>query len=82
MMDRAALLQALETITTARRDAQAALDTTRTAHLAATEPIRDEQRLQMEGALVRQLENASRELADAIRTINQRAHLEATAADA
>jgi hypothetical protein len=72
MYDRPALLQALETITAARRDAIAELDTARTARLAATEPPNNQELPQTLGALVRELDNAARELADAIRTVDQR----------
>ena len=38
MIDRSALLGALDTIVAARRDAQAELDVARAAHLASAEP--------------------------------------------
>lgn len=72
MKHKAALLKALEAVTTARREYQADLDTARAAQLTATEPVTDEQLTQTLGALVRQLDNAARELTDAIRTVGQR----------
>ncbi len=77
MNTRSDLLAALETITAARRDAQTELDGARVAQLAATEPVTDEQLTQTLGALVRQLENAGRELGDAIKSSNQRDRLAA-----
>ncbi len=72
MLDRTELLETLETITAARREAVAELDDARAAQLAATEPPTDEQLMQTLGALMRQLDIAARELADAIRTLDQR----------
>ncbi len=80
MHDRPALLQALETITTARRNAIAELDDVRAAQLTATEPPTNEELPQTLGALVRQLDNAARELTDAIRTCDQRERVVARAA--
>ena len=74
-MHRTDLLTALETITTARREAQAELDTARAAQLASTTPPANEELVQTLGALVRQLDAAARELADAIRTTDQRARV-------
>ena len=71
-MHRTDLLTALETITAARRDVQAELDTARAAQLAATEPPTNEELVQTLGGLVRQLESASRELVDALHTCDQR----------
>lgn len=71
-MHRTDLLSALQTITAARREAQAELDTARAALLAATEPPTSEELTQTLGGLVRQLDNAARELADAIKTCDQR----------
>ncbi len=79
-MARGNLISALDTIAAARRDAQAELDEARTVQLAAAEPATDEQLLQTLGALVRQLDNAGRELADAIRTVDQRDRLAAKTA--
>lgn len=72
MNHRTALLKARETVATARRDYQAELDDARTAQLATIAPVTNEELTQTLGALVRQLENAARELADAIRTLDQR----------
>jgi hypothetical protein len=72
MNHRTPLLAALEAVTAARRDYQAELDTARTAQLATTAPVTDEQIVQTLRALVRELDNAARELADAIRTCDQR----------
>lgn len=72
MKHRTALLKALEAVTAARREYQTELDDARSAQLAATKPVTDEQVTQTLGALVRQLDNAARELADAIRTVDQR----------
>lgn len=70
-MHRTDLLSALDIITTARRHAQGELDTTRSTQLAAIEPPSDEQLVQTLAALVRQLENAGRELVDAVRSVDQ-----------
>ena len=80
MPDRTALLAALETITAARRETAAELDDARATQLAATAPPSDEQLTQTLGGLVRQLENSARELADAIRTCDQRDRVIAAAA--
>jgi hypothetical protein len=70
-IDRNALLQALATITTARREAQILSDDSSAATLASGAPVTDEQLPQTLGGLVRQLDNAARELADAIRTVDR-----------
>lgn len=77
MNHRSAILAALEAITTARREYQAELDAARAVQLAATETPTDEQLTQTLGALVRQLDNAARELTDAIRTVDQRERVQA-----
>ena len=81
MYDRAGLLLALQAMTAARREAMAELDDARAAQLAATEPADTEHLTQALGALVRQLDNAARELADAIRTVDQRARVVAQQAE-
>jgi hypothetical protein len=75
MIGRAVLLDALETILAARRDAQADFDASRTAQLASTAVPASDQIPQTNGALARHLDNAARELADAIRTVDQRDRL-------
>lgn len=70
-MHRSDLLKALETITTARREYQAELDSARLEQLAATEPPENEESMQTLGAIVRQLDNAARELADTLRACDQ-----------
>ncbi len=79
-MDRTALLAALAAVTAARRDAQAELDDARAVQLAAAKPPTSEELTQTLGALVRQLDNAARELTDAIRTVDQRERVVARAA--
>jgi hypothetical protein len=80
MSHRTALLSALEAITTARREAQSEHDELRAAQLAATEPPLDEQLILTVAGLVRQLDNAARELTDAIRTCDQRDRVKAARA--
>ena len=75
MIDRASLLSALDIITTARRDAQADADASRADMLAAADPPANQELPQTLGALVRQLDTAARELADAICTVDQRDRL-------
>jgi hypothetical protein len=75
MNHRTPLLGALDAVTAARRDCQAEFDTARAAQLTATEPSINEELPQTLGALVRQLDNAARELTDAIRTVDQRERL-------
>jgi len=70
MVDRAQLLVALELVTDARRIAQHEYDDALTAHLTA--PTDNQELPQTLAALVRQLDAAGRELADAIRTCDQR----------
>lgn len=87
MAHRDELLAALATTTAARRDYMAELDDARSAQLApvgmqllpegGAEPLQpaaptSEELIQTVSALVRQLDNAARELTDAIRTIDQR----------
>lgn len=79
MIDRTALLAALATITTARRDALTDSDAARAGMLATSEPASNQEMPQTLGALVRQLDNAARELADAIRSIDQKDRITAKA---
>lgn len=71
MRHRADLLAALATITAARRDYVLELDEARAVQLAAAEPPASEELTQTLAGLVRQLDNATRELVDAIRTVDQ-----------
>ena len=75
MNHRPSLLAAFEAVTAARRDAQVELDDSRTTLFAAMGSAPNEEVLQTQAAMVRQLENAARELADAIRTCDQLARL-------
>ena len=77
MLDRAALLTALETITAARRAIMAELDTARAADLASATPAPNEELPQTLSALVRQLDTAAHELSDAIRNGDRRERLKA-----
>lgn len=77
MIDRNALLTALDTITAARREALAGSDAARSASLASVDGSASQEQAQTLAALVRQLDNAAREIADAIRTCDQRDRLAA-----
>ena len=77
MIDRTSLLTALDAITAARREAQGDADTARALMLSSAEIPATQELAQTQLALVRQLDNAARELADAVRTCDQRDRLAA-----
>lgn len=77
-MKRSEILDALTKVTGARRDAQVLLDDAVQARLARTTLAESEEEEQTLGALVRQLENARRELVDAVRSCDQLVVIENT----
>lgn len=79
MRDTKDLVAVLETVTAARREYQAAYDAA-VISLAATGPQPDEREMQTLGAIVRQLENAARELRDALASVRQLDAVRASAA--
>lgn len=80
MVDRTVILTAIESVAAARRTAQADVDAIRAAQLSGG--LNDEQPLQTSTAIVRLLDNAIRDLTDAVGAIDQMAQLasDATAA--
>lgn len=78
-MDRSALLGAYSTIVAQRRDAMNQVDTARDALLASASVPASEEIPQGLAAILRQLDNAARELGDAIRSLDQVDRLRAKA---